>query len=173
MAACLFWVVPAMAEKSSYNKGVDAWRAKDYVEARRQWERSLAEGGPDEALNNLAFLLYHGLGGEAQPAKAVELWRKGAVLGVSEAQWHLGHAYEAGRGVDHSAVRAYAWYACAVATASARERADATEREIARSASDSLQKIRDTLSDDERKQARHLAAELKAKYSTRLSVKTP
>src|SRR5438309_9817807 len=68
------------AEESAYEKGVDAWRAKNFAEARRQWELSVAQGGPDEALNNLGFLLYHGQGGPADQPRAVALWRKGAAL---------------------------------------------------------------------------------------------
>lgn len=174
LAVLLMAAAPVQAGKSAYNLGVEAWRAKDYAEARRQWQRSLGEGGPDEALNNLAFLLYHGLGGEAEPAKAVELWRKGAALGVSEAQWHLGQAYEAGRGIGRNPVRAYAWYACAVATASKPDQgSESAEREILRQATESLSKLDRTLSADERKQALQLAAELKARYSTRLSIERP
>src|SRR4051794_9392584 len=73
------FALPARAaEQSPYNKGVAAWRVKDYAEARKQWEQSLAEGGPDAALNNLAFLYFHGLGGAVRTGPAVELWRKGA-----------------------------------------------------------------------------------------------
>lgn len=83
----------ADGKQSPYNAGVDAWKVKNFAEARRLWSSSLAEGGPDEALNNLGYLYYYGLGGEARRDKAVELWRKGAALGVSESQLHLGHAY--------------------------------------------------------------------------------
>lgn len=136
----------AIAEESPYNKGVEAWRAKDYVEARKQWVQSLAEGGSDLALNNLAWLLYTGLGGEARPQEAVELWRKGAALSVSEAQWHLGQAYEAGKGVEANKVQADAWYLCAFATSSLVSEQDSIEREIEADAGRSAIQVAEQLS---------------------------
>lgn len=157
------------AGESSYNQGVEAWRAKNYAEARVQWSRSLAEGGPDEALNNLGYLLYHGLGGGAQPAKAVELWRKGAAVGVSEAQWHLGAAYEEGKGVAASLVQAFAWYLCASATASQANEDSKTERAVANDAVRSAGRLAPRLTASEMAQAEALAGQLIAKYSVRLS----
>jgi TPR repeat protein len=169
--ACLYF--SAIANESAYNKGVNAWRAKNYAEARKQWTQSLAEGGPDEALNNLAYLLYHGLGGDPQPEKAIELWRKGAALSVSEAQWHLGQAYEEGKGVPSNQVQAYAWYLCAVATASKLSKNDATEREIEIDANASAKRMAEKLSTSQQEQAKSLAQQLIAKYATRLSTEQP
>lgn len=163
------FVPSAVADDSAYNKGVDAWRAKNYAEARKQWTQSLAEGGPDEALNNLAYLLYQGLGGEPEPAKAVELWRKGAALSVSEAQWHLGQAYEAGRGVTGNLVQAYAWYLCAAATAGKLSQAEETEREIEIDAQESARKAAQKMTAAQQEQAKAIAQQLIAKYATRLS----
>jgi TPR repeat protein len=168
LAATLSASIPAFAEESAYNLGVAAWRAKDYAEARKQWAQSLADGGPDEALNNLAFLLYAGLGGAAEPAKAVELWRKGAALAVSEAQLHLGQAYEAGRGVAPSATQAYAWYQCAMATAEQRSASEPIEKDIQHDASQALAQLAPTLSAAERSAGDALAKELIAKYVARL-----
>jgi len=162
---------PVSAEETSYNKGVEAWRTKDFAEARKQWERSLAEGGPDEALNNLAFLLYHGLGGDARPAKAVELWRKGAVLAVSEAQLHLGKAYEVGMGVEKSLTTAYAWYRCAKATSGNLSKTDTIEAEIERAAISAIDKLSPGLTPLERVEGDKLAATWISKYATRLSTK--
>lgn len=167
------FVSSVMADDSAYNKGVDAWRAKNYAEARKQWTQSLAEGGPDEALNNLAYLLYEGLGGEPQPAKAVELWRKGAALSVSEAQWHLGQAYEEGRGVQGSLVQAYAWYLCAAATAGHLSQGDETERAIEIDAHESARKVAIKMTAAQQEQAKAIAQQLIAKYATRLSTERP
>jgi TPR repeat protein len=169
--ACL--CASATADNSAYNKGVNAWRAKDYAEARKQWTQSISEGGPDEALNNLAYLLYNGLGGDPMPEKAVELWRKGAALSVSEAQWHLGQAYEEGRGVQSNQVQAYAWYLCAAATASNLSKNDETEREIEIDAKESAQKISEKLNVSQQAQAKAIAQQLIAKYATRLSTDKP
>ena len=159
----------AVADESAYDQGVAAWRAKDYAEARKQWAQSLADGGPDEALNNLAFLLYAGLGGDAQPAKAVELWRKGAALAISEAQLHLGQAYEAGRGVTANAAQAYAWYQCAIATAARHSAAEPLEEDILKDANKAFAELGPKLSASERSAGDALAKELIAKYATRLS----
>jgi TPR repeat protein len=163
----------ASAEESAYNQGVAAWRAKDYAEARKQWEQSLADGGPDEALNNLAFLLYAGLGGLAQPAKAVELWRKGAALAVSEAQLHLGQAYEAGRGVAANAAQAYAWYQCAIATAARNSATEPIEEDILKDANKAMADLAPRLSAADRSAGDAMAKELIAKYATRLKVEQP
>ncbi|MCX7279807.1 MAG: hypothetical protein NTZ15_21250 [Burkholderiales bacterium] len=163
----------ASAEESAYNQGVAAWRAKDYAEARKQWEQSLADGGPDEALNNLAFLLYAGLGGPAQPAKAVELWRKGAALAISEAQLHLGQAYEGGRGVAANAAQAYAWYQCAIATAARNSATDPVEDDILKDANKALAELAPRLSASDRSAGDAMAKELISKYATRLKVEQP
>lgn len=161
----------ATAEESHYNKGVEAWRTKNFAEARRQWEQSLASGGPDEALNNLGFLLYNGLGGEPNHAKAVELWRKGAALSVSEAQLHLGHAYEDGKGVGRNLVSAYAWYRCAIATAEKLSKADKTEAEIGKNALTALRQLTSKLSAQQVADGDKQAAQLIAKYADRLVTK--
>ena len=168
---------PAISHAGSgdlaYNNGVDAWRVKNYAEARLQWERSLAAGGPDEALNNLGYLLYHGQGGPVDRVRAVELWRKGAALGVSEAQFHLGEAHEAGGGVSRNAAVAYAWYRCAAKTAGRLSGADATELAIQSDALAALAKISPSLSSAQRVEGDRLAAEYFAKYGTRLTSGKP
>lgn len=170
LLASVFTSITVIADETPYNKGVNAWRLKDYVGARKHWTQSIADGGPDEALNNLAFLLYNGLGGDAQPEKAVELWRKAAALSVSEAQWHLGQAHEKGRGAPSNLLQAYAWYRCAIATAGKRSASDATEREIEKLAAESARRLGAKLSKQEREQAEAIARELIAKYAARLSV---
>ncbi len=175
LAACLalFTTAAVPAEDSPYNKGTAAWRAKDYAEARKQWEASLAQGGPDEAFNNLGFLHYYGLGGKADPETAVELWRKGAALAVSEAQLHLGEAYKKGRGVRQSLTLAYAWHLCAIATAGKLAGADETEASILESARDSLAKLQPELTSAERAQGERLAKDLISRYSSPLSLTPP
>jgi len=173
LAAALLVTFPAQADESPYNKGVAAWRLKDYAEARKQWEASLAQGGPDEALNNLAYLLYYGLGGQREPEKAVELWRKGAVLAVSEAQLHLGEAYKEGDGITASPTLAYAWHLCAIATAGKLAASDETEADILKSATESLDKLLPKLTASERTEGERLGKELIVKYGAPLSLEQP
>jgi len=166
-----FGAAAAPAEETSYNKGVAAWREKNYAQARKHWEQSLAEGGPDEALNNLAFLLYNGMGGDKQRSRAVELWRKGAALSVSEAQLHLAQAYESGGGIDMNLAAAYGWYRCAIATASDLSSNDPTETEIKNEAIAAVGKLTPKLSSAERDKGEALAASWISRYSHRLSAK--
>ena len=173
VAVLLVAALPARADDTAYNKGVQAFRAKDFAEARRLWAQSIAEGGPDEAFNNLGFLLFSGKGGEADHDRAVALWRKGAALSVSESQFHLGHAYEDGTGVEQDRVRALAWYLCALATAQRARANDSLEQSIAKHAQESETSLRRELSSDELKNARRLAEQLIARYSQRLDPAKP
>lgn len=129
----------AGAEESSYNRAVDAYRAKKYEHAFRLWSEAAAQGSVD-ALNNLGFLRYNGYGVTKDQAAATDLWRIAAYAGHSEAKWHLGEAYEKGRGVTADRARAYAWYRCAVASArwKVQETNDETERVILKDAEQSL-----------------------------------
>jgi hypothetical protein len=105
-------VVDALDEP--YNAGVDAWKKKDYAQAANQWSQVVLAGNVD-AMNNLAFLYFNGLGLKPRVSDAIRLWRIAGFAGHSEAQWHLGVAYESGRGVENDQAKAYAWYQCAVA----------------------------------------------------------
>jgi TPR repeat protein len=74
---------------------VDAYKAKNYAAAISHWSDSVLVGNTDAA-NNLAYLLYSGLGIAADKERAFKLWRLAAYAGQSEAQWHLGVAFEQG-----------------------------------------------------------------------------
>lgn len=166
-------VFSASPEKSSYNKGVDAYREKNYTEARKQWTQSLAEGGPDEALNNLAFLFFNGLGGDTDEEKAVELWRKGAALGVSEAQWHLGYAYEKGKGLRRSLAYAYAWYRCAAINSGRLKASSDAESAIFDDVEEAQLKLSVRISESDKESGERLSKEFIARYSSRLSTEPP
>lgn len=122
LCGCASQAVP----ENSYNRGVGAFRVKDYAAARGHWLKA-SEEGEVSALNNLGYLLFYGLGGELDQDRAVVLWKRAALMGHSEAQWHLGHAFELGEGIQRSDVEAYAWYRCAIASA---ERAPEGERDV-------------------------------------------
>jgi len=114
MLAAALALSPATAVESAYNQGVMAYREKDYATARQQWSRAVEEH-VRAAHNNLGYLLFFGLGGPAEPERAVGLWTIAARQGDREAQWHLASAYEEGKGVDRDLAAAYAWYRCAQA----------------------------------------------------------
>jgi len=154
----------AVAQESSYNQGVEAYRAKNYAQARLHWAQAVDEGEV-RALNNLGYLLYYGLGGEADPRRAVSLWKKGALAGHSEAQWHLGRAFEDGKAATKNRVRAYAWYRCALASAQAAAKRDPeVESEIARDVEASLAALVEQLSPRELEDGARLAQEFLKMY---------
>jgi TPR repeat protein len=65
---------PAHPVQSEYDLGVEAFRAEDYVQARRHWQSCALEAdAPPEAFNNLGYLLHEGLGGAADPEGGVAL----------------------------------------------------------------------------------------------------
>ena len=102
----------AAETESAYNQGVHAYRVKDYAQARLHWARAI-EQNVRPAYNNLGYLLYFGLGGAKDQDRAVSLWMIGARRGEREAQWHLAHALEDGKGAPRDIGTAYAWYRCA------------------------------------------------------------
>jgi TPR repeat protein len=158
----------ASQSESAYNLGVEAYKRKDYPEAVVQWRQAVAQGNR-LALNNLGYLAYYGLGMQAAPSFAVDLWRRGAALGVSEAQLHLGWAYEEGKGVAVDLVQSYTWVRCAIdtATRNAAHTHEETELEIARDARESLVEIVDKISPEKFADARQGALACMRAYKAR------
>ncbi|MFC5547803.1 tetratricopeptide repeat protein [Massilia aerilata] len=150
---------------SEYNLGVQAFRQKDYASARQHWTKALVEEHEPFARNNLGYLLYHGLGGETDITQAISLWTQAAESGERESQWHLGQAFEDGKGVEQSFTRAYAWYRCASTGFQAAPAADELDTEIARDASQSLARLLPRLSPRDFDAAEKLAQRYIAKYS--------
>ena len=102
----------ASPSDAEYDQGVASFREQRYADARLHWKRA-TEQNVRAAYNNLAYLLDYGLGGNAEPRRAVSLWSIAAANGDREAQWHIARAYEKGKGVASDVVIAYAWYRCA------------------------------------------------------------
>jgi len=157
LTASLLGCASQPAPESSYSKGVAAYKVKDYAAAREQWSKA-SEEGYVSALNNLGYLLYYVLGGEADRVQAISLWKRAALLGHSEAQWHLGQAFEDGKGISRDIVEAYAWYRCAVASAEqASEDRREIESQIAEDARKSLTGVLGKLTPDQFAAAERLA----------------
>lgn len=155
------------AHESYYNQGVAAYRVKNYAVAREHWSKA-ADSGDASAQNNLGYLLYFGLGGEPDMDRALVLWKRAAVAGHSEAQWHLGGAFEDGKAVPESKVEAYAWYRCAIASAeAASEGGKNVEGQIAQDAHESLTALLARLSPDQFNSAEQLAKQYIASYAKR------
>ncbi len=151
---------------SPYNRGVHAYQSKNYSEAAAQWTTA-GEAGDISAKNNLAFLMFNGLGVEKQQEKALTLWQSAAMRGHAESQWHLGDAYEKGQAVEMDQAVAYAWYRCAIASAEVHLKgaADATEEQIAADARKSIISLTDRLTQAELQRGQQLATEFIGKYA--------
>jgi hypothetical protein len=157
----------AGATDAPYNAGVDAWRKKDYPEAAKQWSQAVLSGDVD-AMNNLAFLYFNGLGMEPRISDAIRLWSVAAFAGQSEAQWHLGVAYEDGKGVEKDALKAYAWYRCAEESARRKKGSDksGTEAAIEQDATRSIGQLATGMSPGDLLRAGALADEYIRRYGT-------
>jgi TPR repeat protein len=89
----LLSVLPqARGEESSYNLGVEAWRAQDFAQARKHWRRSVLQGGPDQAFNKC-----HCCASERP-------------LAYPRRNFSSAMHTKTGGGVEKNPVRAYAWY---------------------------------------------------------------
>ena len=166
-AAALAACASPASEESAYNGGVNAYLAKDFAAARAAWAVSVA-AGDRSAENNLGYLLYEGLGGPKDRVRAVELWQRAAKAGHSEAQWHFGLAYRDGQAVPQSNAEAYAWFRCSVATAELPGGRDLeSEREIAKDARGSLERMLSSLSKEEFERGELLAKQYIGAYARR------
>lgn len=90
----------------------------NYLEAKK-WLTLAADQGSMSAQNDLAYLLFNGLGGERDMKKALELYQKAALQGDLMAQANTGLMYATGQGTDRDKARGYAWYSLAASRGSA------------------------------------------------------
>ena len=150
-----------------YNAGVDAWKKKDYAQAANQWSQAVLAGNLD-AMNNLAYLYFNGLGLKSRVPDAIRLWRIAGFAGHSEAQWHLGAAYENGTGVEKDPVKAYAWYQCAIESAKRKKVSDptGTEARIEDDAARSMRQLMTQMSPSDLARASGVAHEYIRRYGT-------
>lgn len=165
----------ACAVESEYNRGVQAYRIKNYASARQHWHKAVKEGEPS-AMNNLGFLLFNALGGPRDQARAVALWTAAAKAGHDESQWHLADALEKGKGAAPDLTEAYAWYRCAVASmqAVAKERgADEEERAVTADAKNAMIRVLGRLPQDKVAGAEARAREYVRQFSAGAAKKVP
>lgn len=85
---------------------------QNFLEAKK-WLDQAARQGNLAAQNDLAYLCYHGLGGERDYKKALELYEKAALQGDVLAQANAGVMHATGTGTDPDKARGYAWYSLA------------------------------------------------------------
>lgn len=81
---------------------------QNYLEAKK-WLQPAADNDIVPALNDLAYMYYQGMGGEQDFSKALDLYKKAAMLGDSQAQANVGIMHATGTGVPIDTVRGYAW----------------------------------------------------------------
>ncbi len=85
---------------------------QNYLEAKN-WLAKAAEKGNVPAQNDLAYLLFNGLGGERDYKKALDLYEKAAFKGDVMAQANAGLMHALGIGTSIDKARGYAWYSLA------------------------------------------------------------
>lgn len=85
---------------------------QNYIEAKK-WLNLAAEQGHVGAKNDLAYILYNGLGGERDYHKALELYEQAALRGDILAQANTGLMHATGTGTATDRARGYAWYSLA------------------------------------------------------------
>ncbi|WP_137937315.1 tetratricopeptide repeat protein [Chitinivorax sp. B] len=82
--------------QADYEKGLNAYRGKDYGTAFKEWEQSASQGDV-KSTKNLAMLYLLGQGVAANADKAVELIQKAAAANDAEALRMMGQFYLDGR----------------------------------------------------------------------------
>lgn len=85
---------------------------QNYLHAKK-WLNLAAEQGHVAAKNDLAYILYNGLGGEQDYQKALELYEQAALQGDILAQANAGLMHATGTGTATDRARGYAWYSLA------------------------------------------------------------
>jgi hypothetical protein len=148
---------------AEYDRGVNAFRTEDYKSARIHWAKAV-DSQVRAAFNNLGYLLFYGMGGAAEPERAVGLWTTAAKSGDRESQWHLAQALEQGKGTPQNRIEAYAWYRCATVNFAVAPLADKTDQQIAEDAKFATLRIAATLSADEQRTANELASKFLETY---------
>ena len=166
ICSCLMsFHLAVVAGEGPYNAGVTAWKGKDYTEAMKRWSESVLEGNVD-AMNNLGYLYFNGLGTKPRVSDAIMLWRAAAYSGQSESQTHLAFAYERGRGVEKDPLKAVAWYRCSIESAKRQRqiKESSTEQQIQADAAKSLAELVSSLAPDDLVRANAIADNYIARY---------
>jgi len=101
LAALAGLALAACSPAPSFDKGVDAYKAKDYAGAMAQW-RPLADKGEARAQLNVGSLYRDGLGVKADPVEGARWYALAATQDNADAQANLGVLYMQGSGVPQS-----------------------------------------------------------------------
>ncbi|WP_161629784.1 tetratricopeptide repeat protein [Desulfogranum japonicum] len=85
---------------------------QNYQEAKK-WLTSASDAGRLNALNDLAYIYYHGLAGTQDLKKALSLYTAAALKGDNMAMYNVGLMYATGAGTSVDRATGYAWYSLA------------------------------------------------------------
>jgi len=116
----------SVATAQGLDRGMDAFRAKDYPGALAQL-MPLAELGNEQAQFFIAGMYHEGLGVLQDYAEAFKWCRLAAEQGFSKCQGALGDLYENGHGVPQDYVKAHMWYNIAGANGASKGNEDRDE----------------------------------------------
>ncbi len=94
--------------ESLYAKGESFFNAQDYAFAMEWYQKSAAAGSSD-AMNDIGYLYYNGLGVTQDYSKAMEWYTKAADAGNASAMHSIGYLYYSGLGVMQDYNKAMEW----------------------------------------------------------------
>ena len=100
---------------ADFQKGITAYKSKDYKTALREW-KPLAEQGDADAQRNLGLIYVLGQGVIQDYDEAAKWYSKAAEQGDPVAQYNLGLMYVRGQGVIQDLVYAHMWFNLAAST---------------------------------------------------------
>ena len=104
-----------------YQKGLQAYEAKDYAKALKEW-RYLAERGHPEAQRRLGIMFANGQGVIQDYKQAVGWYRASAEQGYALAQGNLGACYFFGTCFIQDNVYAHMWFNIAASLSDSESR---------------------------------------------------
>ena len=108
-AVLVLGFVASAPAQASFEDGVQAYLAQDYVTALAEW-RPLAEEGNAEAQFGVGLCYENGRGVERDLTQAAIWYRKAAEQNLDEAQFNLGNLYLNASGVPKDPVEAVRWF---------------------------------------------------------------
>ena len=98
-----------MGWSADFQKGLDAYKNKDYATALREW-KPLAEQGNAEAQYILGWMYEYGKGVLQDDETAVKWYKRAAEQGNAPAQTNLDLMYHQGQGVPQNYEAATKWF---------------------------------------------------------------
>ena len=102
---------PAPPKKGDYQKGLDAYKKKNYKVALEEW-KIFANNNPNNSnvQNYLGHMYFNGYGIPKNYKRALEWFKKADKLNHRTAQYNLGIMHSNGYGLSKSYLNAYYWF---------------------------------------------------------------